>query len=520
MAEDMLGDGKRPDGAEEIGAEGHIVSTVEGRAAECLDAPSDVDAADACEDGAAAAECAQEGGSDAPVPGESAPGDSVIDEDSGACQVEHAGTDWVDFSEGRTDDGSAEGPARRRRALVAAGAAVAVVAALGLGVAWASGTFSGGEAPVPAVQSAVQSAKNAVSKEKSVTVSLAAEGWKEGDGSFGYAVVNADGETSAEGDAVPGEDFDLKLAEGVYAMSLTSIPTSADGSTTWLVPQAVQFIVSATGADAAKVEMSLTSVDLADAEGTAALIEALPEAQREASRSLIEAKQASASTSSSSSSSSSSKKPASDKVDQAPAKPTAPSAGDSSGKPSGSTSSGSSSSSSSSSSSGKDEPAKKWGVVKEAWDEKVLVKAAWTEKIEHAAEYKTVHHDATYKTVHHDAEYKQVWVDPVYKTEKVKVGVKHYCDQCDFETSDLNEMGHHSAVNGHFYYTGPVYEDRQVLVTEGYYKTELVRDAYDETVVVTPAWDEKVLVKAAWTETIKHDAKYKTVHHPAEYGWI
>lgn len=242
------------------------------------------------------------------------------------------------------------------------------------------------------------------------------------------------------------------------------------------MPQAVQFIVSATGADAAKVEMSLTSVDLAGAEGIAALIEALPEAQREASRSLIEAKQASASTSSSSSSSSSS--------------------------------------------SGKDEPAKKWGVVKEAWDEKVLVKAAWTEKIEHAAEYKTVHHDATYKTVHHDAEYKQVWVDPVYKTEKVKVGVKHYCDQCDFETSDLNEMGHHSAVNGHFYYTGPVYEDRQVLVTEGYYKTEFVRDAYDETVVVTPAWDEKVLVKAAWTETIKHDAKYKTVHHPAEYGWI
>lgn len=204
MAEDMLGDGKRPDGAEEIGAEGHIALTVEGGAAECLDAPSDVDAADACEDGAAAAECAQEGGSDAPVPGESAPGDSVIDEDSGAFQVEHAGTDWVDFSEGRTDDGSAEGPARRRRALVAAGAAVAVVAALGLGVAWASGTFSGGEAPVPAVQSAVQSAKNAVSKEKSVTVSLAAEGWKEGDGSFGYAVVNTDGETSAEGDAVPG----------------------------------------------------------------------------------------------------------------------------------------------------------------------------------------------------------------------------------------------------------------------------------------------------------------------------
>ena len=515
MAEDMLGDGKRPDGAEEIGAEGHIVLTVEGRAAECLDAPSDVDAADACEDGAAAAECAQEGGSDAPVPGGSAPGDSVIDEDSGACQVEHAGTDWVDFSEGRTDDGSAEGPARRRRALVAAGAAVAVVAALGLGVAWASGTFSGGEAPVPAVQSAVQSAKNAVSKEKSVTVSLAAEGWKEGDGSFGYAVVNADGKTSAEGDAVPGEDFDLKLAEGVYAMSLTSIPTSADGSTTWLVPQAVQFIVSATGADAPKVEMSLTSVDLADAEGTAALIEALPEAQREASRSLIEAKQASASTSSSSSSSSS-KKPASDKVEQAPVKPTAPSG--SSGKPSGSTSGGSSSSSSSSS--GKDEPAKKWGVVKEAWDEKVLVKAAWTEKIEHAAEYKTVHHDATYKTVHHDAEYKQVWVDPVYKTEKVKVGVYYHCNTCGFEASSEDVISEHSAKNGHSISTYPKYEDRQVLVTEGYYKTELVRDAYDETVVVTPAWDEKVLVKAAWTETIKHDAEYKTVHHPAEYGWI
>ena len=63
-------------------------------------------------------------------------------------------------------------------------------------------------------------------------------------------------------------------------------------------------------------------------------------------------------------------------------------------------------------------------------------------------------------------------------------------------------------------------EDSQVLATEGHYKTELVRDAYDETVVATPAWDVKVLVKAAWTETIKHDAEYKTVHHPAEYGWI
>lgn len=59
-----------------------------------------------------------------------------------------------------------------------------------------------------------------------------------------------------------------------------------------------------------------------------------------------------------------------------------------------------------------------------------------------------------------------------------------------------------------------------MLATEGHYKTELVRDAYDETVVATPVWDVKVLVKAVWTETIKHDAEYKTVHHPAEYGWI
>ena len=51
-------------------------------------------------------------------------------------------------------------------------------------------------------------------------------------------------------------------------------------------------------------------------------------------------------------------------------------------------------------------PSMKWGVVKEAYDEKVLVAAAWdetvvvrdawTETINHPAETKTVHHDAVY----------------------------------------------------------------------------------------------------------------------------
>lgn len=477
------------DGAETLVAGEQAACVDACGSAEGLDASSGEDASDACGNDAAA-EPVHGGCPDAPATDDSAGGDDEIPDPS---QLEEASAEWVDFTEGREpDDPSEDTSGPRRRVLAAAGAAVAVVAALCLGIAWASGAFSTGEAPVPAVQSAVQSAKNAVSKEKSVTVKLSAEGWKEGDGSFGYAVVDAEGKTAAEGDATPGVDFDLKLTEGVYAMSLTSIPTSADGRTTWLVPQAVQFVVSSTGADAPKVEMALTSVDLTDAEGTAALIEALPEAQREASRNLIEAKQESAFSSGS----------ASDKVEQAPAKPTAP--GDASD--------------SSSSSSGKDEPAKKWGVVKEAWDEKVLVKAAWTEKIEHPAEYKTVHHDATYKTVHHDAEYKQVWVDPVYKTEKVKVGVKYYCNNCDYETWDVGDA--HFATTGHWYSPGPVYEDRQVLVSEGYYKQELVRDAYDETVVATPAWDEQVLVKDAWTETIKHEAEYKTVHHPAEYGWI
>ena len=47
-------------------------------------------------------------------------------------------------------------------------------------------------------------------------------------------------------------------------------------------------------------------------------------------------------------------------------------------------------------------------------EHKVLVKDAWTETINHPAEYQTVHHPAETKTVHYDAVYKTVHHDAVY----------------------------------------------------------------------------------------------------------
>ncbi len=170
--------------------------------------------------------------------------------------------------------------------------------------------------------------------------------------------------------------------------------------------------------------------------------------------------------------------------------------------------------------------AKKWGIVKEAWDERVMVTAehdriemvrgpwyeeklvreAWTETIDHPAEYAIdkikigVMHGCD--TCGFETQDDDVFGDHLasnghigwtridhpaeYAIDKIKIGVMHGCDTCGFETQDDDVFGDHLASNGHIGWTRPIYEEH------------------------------KVLVKDAWTETINHPAEYQTVHHPAE----
>lgn len=274
-----------------------------------------------------------------------------------------------------------------------------------------------------------------------VTLTVTAEGWTPECGKVGFAAVGADGETVAEGEAAPGEPAELTLPEGPAAVSATSIPTAPDGKTTWLPASA-----ELTAEDGAAVELKLEKVDLTDEAATAAAVEALPEEQRAAAKATVEAKR---------------EDPSASRVEaapqhQAPApsgpapkpehkpqdKPSKPSGGGPS-KPS--------------------QPEKVWGVVKPAWDEQVLVKAAWTETINHPA---------------------------VTHVEKVPDGsVYHVCTE-GHRFENEADAAHHAATTGHAIDTVPNYIDKVVV-------------------------DQQ-----AWTETINHPAEYKTVHHDAVMGWI
>lgn len=361
----------------------------------------------------------------------------------------------------RDEAETGEAPKRPRKALAIA-AGLALVAVLGIGGAWATGAFSGGEAP-EAVKDAATSVQAAVKGEAKVSISTKADGWTEELPAFGYAVVDEEGKTADEGELTPGEALSLTLPDGVYAVSITSIPTKADGVGTWAPPASQMLQVVDGEATPSEISFTLLPVDPSDAEAVEAVTANLPEAEREAAKQLLAAKK---------------EDPKADKVETAPVKPQPAPSKPEAGKPS-----------------------KKWGVVKEARDEKVLVSAAWDETVvvKPAWTENKLVKDAWTETINHPAE---------YTIDKIKVGVMHGCVTCGFETQDDDVFGDHLASNGHIGWTRPIYEDRKVLVKEAW--TEKVNHPAQYQTVNHPAE----------TKTVHHDAVYKTVHHDAVYGWI
>lgn len=363
-----------------------------------------------------------------------------------------------------------------KRKLVAGGVALAIVAALGIGL---SLNHEAVNIPDNAPVASIVDKKD--SKTYPASVTLTADGWSEGDGEFSYEIVDADGESAAKGDIKPGKEASVDLPKGAYALNVTSIPTAKDGKTTWLVPDAVDFVVEGKGAS---VKVSLTKVDMTDDAAVDAAIENLPEEERAAAKKLIEAKRENPNASTVSAPVS---KPSSSTVQQAGAANGSYGKGDSkpASKPSGSGSSsnkndskpssgsGSSSNKGDSKPSGSDktdkpaskpdnsgnsgsgsgsgsskpskpaEPEKVWAVVTPAWDE-------------------------------------QIYHPAVTHVEKQKVGVQYMADDGKLFDSE-DDCAYYCVINGLQYSCLPKYQD--VTVTD----------------------------QAAWTET---------VHHEAVWGWV
>lgn len=359
-----------------------------------------------------------------------------------------------------------------KRKLVAGGVALAIVAALGIGLSLNHEAVNiPDNAPVASIVGGKEDAKT-----YPASVTLEAGGWNEGDGEFSYEVVDANGKSAAKGDIVPGKEASVDLPKGAYALNVTSIPTAKDGKTTWLVPDAVDFVVEGEGAS---VKVSLAKVDMTDDAAVEAAIEKLPEEERAAAKKLIEAKrenpdastvsapvskpssstvqQAAASKPSGSNSNKNDSKPASkpsgsgsnkndskpssgsNKDDKPAPKPSAP--GNSGGN------SGNGSGSETPKPSKPAEPEKVWGIVTPAWDEQV-------------------YHPAVTHT----------------ETQKQKVGVQYQAeDGTVFDNED--DASWYAFSNGMGYSCLPKYEEVTVTVTD----------------------------QAAWTETI---------HHDAVYGWV
>lgn len=360
-------------------------------------------------------------------------------------------------------------PSGLKRKLVAGGVALAIVAALGIGLSLNHEAVNiPDNAPVASL---VDGKKD--TKTYTAAVTFEAEGWNDGDGEFSYEVVDADGKAAAKGDIAPGKDASVDLPKGAYALNVTSIPTAKDGKTTWLVPDAVDFVVEGKGAS---VKVSLAKVDMTDDAAVDAAIEKLPEEERAAAKKLIEAKrenphadtvaapaakpskatvqQAAAANKNDSkpaSKPSSGSNSGSNKNDSKPAsKPSGSGSNKNDSKPSSSSSKGDSKPSGSGSDSGSSKPAepeKVWGIVTPAWDEQV-------------------YHPAVTHT----------------ETQKQKVGVQYQAeDGTVFDNED--DASWYAFSNGMGYSCLPKYEEVTVTVTD----------------------------QAAWTETI---------HHDAVYGWV
>ena len=365
-------------------------------------------------------------------------------------------------------------PSGLKRKLVAGGVAIAIVAALGIGL-----SLNHEAVNIPDNAPVASLVGNKDSKTYPASVTLTADGWSEGDGEFSYEVVDADGKSAAKGDIVPGKEVSVDLPKGAYALNVTSIPTAKDGKTTWLVPDAVDFVVEGKGTS---VKVSLTKVDMTDDAAVDAAIENLPEEERAAAKKLIEAKrenpnasavsapvsrpsnstvqQAAASKPSGSGSSSNS-----NKNDSKPSSGSGSSSNKGDSKPSGSTgsnkhdktdktdkpaskpdnsgNSGSGSGSGSSKPSKPAEPEKVWAIVTPAWDE-------------------------------------QIYHPAVTHTEKKKVGVQYQAEDGTLFANE-DDASWYAFSNGMGYSCLPKYEDVTIVDQE------------------------------AWTET---------VHHEAVYGWV
>lgn len=388
--------------------------------------------------------------------------------------------DLEDAAEHDSPDADAEGaqvPKGSRglkRKLVAGGVALAIVAALGIGLSLNHEAVNiPDNAPVASI---VGGKKDAKAYPASVT--LEADGWNEGDGEFSYEIVDADGKSAAKGDIVPGKEASVDLPKGAYALNVTSIPTAKDGKTTWLVPDAVDFVVEGKGAS---VKVSLAKVDMTDQAAVDAALEKLPEEERAAARKLIEAKrenpdastvsapvskpssstvqQAAASKPSGSNSNKNDSKPASKPSgsgsNKNDSKPSGPSGSNKDDKPASKPSAPGNSGGNSGNGSGSEtpkpskpaEPEKVWAVVTPAWDEQV-------------------YHPAVTHT----------------ETQKQKVGVQYMADDGTLFNNE-DDCVYYTIMNGQSYSVLPKYEEVTVTVTD----------------------------QAAWTET---------VHHEAVYGWV
>lgn len=383
------------------------------------------------------------------------------------------------------DTEAAQAPKRPRglkRKLVAGGVALAIVAALGIGLSLNHEAVNiPDNAPVASL---VGGKKDAKAYPASVT--LEADGWNEGDGEFSYEIVDANGKSAAKGDIVPGKEASVDLPKGAYALNVTSIPTAKDGKTTWLVPDAVDFVVDGKGAS---VKVSLAKVDMTDQAAVDAALEKLPEEERAAARKLIEAKrenpdastvsapvskpsssivqQAAASKPSGSNSNKNDSKPASkpsgsgsNRNDSKPSsgsnkndsKPSGPSGSNKDDKPASKPSAPGNSGGNSGNGSGPEspkpskpaEPEKVWAVVTPAWDE-------------------------------------QIYHPAVTHVEKQKVGVQYMA------------------------FDGTIFNDEDSCVGYCY---DNGRTDYS---VLPKYQDVTVTDQAAWTET---------VHHDAVYGWV
>lgn len=342
-------------------------------------------------------------------------------------------------------------PSGLKRKLVAGGVALAIVAALGIGL---SLNHEAVNIPDKAPIASAAGSDSKDTKTYTAAVTLEADGWNDGDGEFSYEVVDADGKAAAKGDIAPGKDASVDLPKGAYALNVTSIPTAKDGKTTWLVPDAIDFVVEGKGAS---VKVSLARVDMTDDAAVDAAIEKLPKEERAAAKKLIEAKR---------------ENPNADNVAAPAAKPSkatvqqAAAANKNDSKPSSKPSSGSNSSSNKNDSkpaskpsnlgnSGSDsgsskpaEPEKVWGIVTPAWDEQI-------------------YHPAVTHT----------------ETQKQKVGVQYMADDGTLFDSE-DDCSEYCWDNGLQYSCLPKYQEVTVTVTD----------------------------QAAWTETVHHDAVYGWVN--------